>query len=215
MVSDTEVVIEYLRKTYGKQKILLIGHSWGSVLGLQVAERHPEWLYAYVGVGQLINAQQNELEGYDFALSEARAHGNADAVKELEEIAPYPGDVAALSFGKIGVQRKWLMYYGGLAWGRNARPSTAALNDGAAASHAFALCIVRGSDTESRSANETLAERFGPTTWLRRKCRPAAPKMRMAATAASHLPCGGERRDEAFTLIVGTGSGATGWNRFK
>jgi proline iminopeptidase len=118
MVSDTEVVIEYLKKTYGKQKILLIGHSWGSVLGVQIAERHPEWLYAYIGVGQLINTQKNEREGYDFALSEARAHGNAAAVKELEAIAPYPGDVASMSFDKIGVQRKWLMYYGGLAWGR-------------------------------------------------------------------------------------------------
>ena len=118
MVSDTEVVIEYLRRTYGKQKIFLLGHSWGSVLGLEVAQQHPEWLYAYVGVGQLINMQRNEQEGYDFALSEARAHGNAEAVKELEGIAPYPGDLATMSFDKIGQQRKWLMYYGGLAWGR-------------------------------------------------------------------------------------------------
>lgn len=118
MVSDTETVIEYLRRTYGKQKIFLLGHSWGSVLGLEVAQRHPEWLYAYIGVGQLINMQRNEQEGYSFALSEARAHGNTEAVKELEGIAPYPGDVATMSFDKIGLQRKWLMYYGGLAWGR-------------------------------------------------------------------------------------------------
>ena len=118
MVSDTEAVIEYLQRTYGKQKIFLLGHSWGSVLGLEVAQQHPEWLYAYVGVGQLINMQRNEQEGYSFALSEAQAHGNTEAVKELEGIAPYPGDAATMSFDKIGLQRKWLMYYGGLAWGR-------------------------------------------------------------------------------------------------
>lgn len=118
MVSDAEVVIEYLRRSYGKHKIFLLGHSWGSVMGVQVAERHPDWLYAYVGVGQLINTQRNEVEGYAFALAEAKSHGDADAVKELEGIAPYPGDVATLSFDKIGVQRKWLMHYGGLAWGR-------------------------------------------------------------------------------------------------
>ncbi len=119
MVSDTEVVIEYLRQTYGKQKIFLMGHSWGTVLGVQVAQRHPEWLYAYVGVGQLINTQLNEAEGYDFALTEARAHNNAEAVEDLTSIAPYPGDPVTLSFDKIGKQRKWLIYYGGLAWGRS------------------------------------------------------------------------------------------------
>jgi pimeloyl-ACP methyl ester carboxylesterase len=118
MVSDTEQVIAYLRRTYGKQKIILVGHSWGSVLGVTIAQRHPEWLYAYVGVGQLINSERNEHEGYDFALSEAKVHSNAEAVKELEAIAPYPGDAATLSVEKIGAQRKWLMYYGGLAWGR-------------------------------------------------------------------------------------------------
>jgi pimeloyl-ACP methyl ester carboxylesterase len=117
MVSDTEVVIEYLRQTYGKQKIVLLGHSWGSVLGVLVAERHPDWLYAYVGVGR-INTQRNEEEGYSFALAEAKSQGNAEAVKELDGIASYPGNVATLSFDKIGVQRKCLMYYGGLAWGR-------------------------------------------------------------------------------------------------
>ena len=118
MVSDTEQVIEYLRNTYGKRKIILLGHSWGSVLGVTVAQRHPDWLYAYVGVGQLINTIQNEREGYDFAMSEAKVHNNAEAIKDLEAIAPYPGDTATLSLQKIGAQRKWLMYYGGLAWGR-------------------------------------------------------------------------------------------------
>ena len=118
MVSDTEIVIQYLLKTYSKQKLFLLGHSWGTVLGIEVAERHPEWLYAYVGVGQLINTHRNEVEGYDFALTEAKAPNNAEAIKDLEGIAPYPGDAKSLSFDKIGVQRKWLMFYGGLTWGR-------------------------------------------------------------------------------------------------
>lgn len=118
MVSDTEAVIQYLRQTYGRQKLFLVAHSWGTVLGVEVAQRHPEWLYAYVGVGQLVNTRFNEEEGYRFALEEAKANRNAEAVKELEAIAPYPGDVKTLSFDKIGVQRKWLMYFGGLAWGR-------------------------------------------------------------------------------------------------
>jgi pimeloyl-ACP methyl ester carboxylesterase len=117
MTSDTEEVIQYLLKNLGKKKIFLLGHSWGSVLGLAVAQRHPEWLYAYLGVGQMINTQRSEEDGYRFALDEARSHHNTEAEKELLSIAPYPG-AAELTFVRIGVQRKWLMFYGGLTYGR-------------------------------------------------------------------------------------------------
>jgi pimeloyl-ACP methyl ester carboxylesterase len=118
MLSDTERVIEYLRQTYAKQKIILVGHSWGTVLGVMIAQKHPEWLYAYVGVGQWVNTLKSEREGYAFVLSEAKAHNNAEAVRNLEALAPYPGDPATFTLDKVNAQRKWLSYYGGLAWGR-------------------------------------------------------------------------------------------------
>ena len=118
MVSDTETVIEYLRSTYGKQKIFLLGHSWGSVLGMTVAKEHPQWLYAYVGVGQMINTVKSEAEGYQWALAQAKAENNAEAVKELTAISPYPGSLSSITFEKVDAERKWTMYYGGLAWGR-------------------------------------------------------------------------------------------------
>jgi proline iminopeptidase len=55
MVADTEEMIRWARNELGKEKIFIIGHSWGSYLGLEVAKRHPDWLYAYIGVGQLTN----------------------------------------------------------------------------------------------------------------------------------------------------------------
>ena len=118
MVSDTEQIIQYLRRAYGKQKIILLGHSWGTVLGVMIAQKHPEWLYAYVGVGQWVNTQRSEREGYDFVLSQARTQHNSAAVKELEALAPYPGDGAAFTLDKVNTERKWVMFYGGLAWGR-------------------------------------------------------------------------------------------------
>src|SRR5580698_2152938 len=55
MTSDAEEVVRYLMKRYDKKKIFLLGHSWGSALGVQLAQRHPEWFYAYIGVGQVVN----------------------------------------------------------------------------------------------------------------------------------------------------------------
>lgn len=117
MTDDAAQVVEYLRQHYNKRKIFLMGHSWGTVLGMKLAQRHPDWFYAYIGVGQVVNVIKNEAAGYNFALSEARAHHNVEAMKELESIAPYPGTTVP-SIQHIGVRSKWEMYYGGLAFGR-------------------------------------------------------------------------------------------------
>ncbi|HET6434419.1 MAG TPA: alpha/beta fold hydrolase [Xanthomonadaceae bacterium] len=117
MTDDAEALVRYLRATYGKQRIFVLGHSWGSVLGVALAQRRPEWLYAYVGVGQIVDFRENERRGYAWTLERARADGNAEAVRELEALAPYPGD-DPLTIERIGAQRRWLMHYGGLAWGR-------------------------------------------------------------------------------------------------
>jgi pimeloyl-ACP methyl ester carboxylesterase len=116
MSSDANEVVRYLRDRFHKQKIFVMGHSWGTVLGTAVAREHPEWLYAYIGVGQVVNIERSETLGFEFALKSAKAAGNAQAVKDLESLAPYPGTVMALD--RVGRERKWLEYYGGLTWNR-------------------------------------------------------------------------------------------------
>jgi pimeloyl-ACP methyl ester carboxylesterase len=118
MTADAEEVVSYLRRTYHKKKIFLLGHSWGSVLGVRLAQAHPDWFYAYIGVGQVANFRESEADGYRFALREAKAHDNQEALRDLAAIAPYPPTDKPLDLALIDKQRKWLEYYGGLAWGR-------------------------------------------------------------------------------------------------
>jgi proline iminopeptidase len=82
-----------------------LGHSWGSVLGLWLAHEHPELIYAYVGVGQVVNMEQNEEVAYQDALKQARTHSNEQAVKDLESIAPYPPP--DFDFSKGAIARMW------------------------------------------------------------------------------------------------------------
>lgn len=118
IVRDAEVVIRHLMATYGKRKVFVLGHSWGSVVGVELARRRPEWLHAYIGAGQIADMRASEAQGYAWALAQARAEGNARAVRELEALAPYPGAPGQLTIERIGAQRTWVMHYGGLAWGR-------------------------------------------------------------------------------------------------
>jgi proline iminopeptidase len=114
MIADTEEVAAWARKEFGKEKIFVLGHSWGSFLGLQLAERHPEWLYAYIGVGQLIDGPESERQGWRFAMNAARDAGNAEAVRELKAIAPYGARGQTIPIKDIYVERKWVGYYGGV-----------------------------------------------------------------------------------------------------
>jgi pimeloyl-ACP methyl ester carboxylesterase len=117
MTDDAAQVVQYLRQHYGKQKIFLLGHSWGTVLGTRLARQHPDWFHAYIGVGQVVNVRRNEEIGFAFALRAARADHNPQAVRELEALMPYPGTVP-MTLQRIGTRSKWETYYGGLTHGR-------------------------------------------------------------------------------------------------
>ena len=45
IVQDAEELVGYLRRTYGSKKIFALDHSWGTIIGLKLAERRPDWLY--------------------------------------------------------------------------------------------------------------------------------------------------------------------------
>lgn len=115
---DAEEVVQYLRAKYHKDKIFVLGHSWGSVVGLQLAHRHPEWLHAYVGMGQVISGPENERVSYRMTLQAAEANHNTEAINDLKSIAPYPNADGTLPLEKIGKERTWSVNYGGLSWGR-------------------------------------------------------------------------------------------------
>lgn len=126
MQADAEELVDYLRKTYGKRKIFVMGHSFGSVLGMRVALHRPDALYAYVGVGQMINAQKNETQSWLMARAAAVQAHNTVAVRELDALAPYPGQPGTpLSLERIGAERKWVVAFGGMRYGRTTDPEEA------------------------------------------------------------------------------------------
>lgn len=51
-ISDTRELVDVLRQRFHKQKVYLVGFSYGSYLGMLAAQRFPELFHAYVGVGQ-------------------------------------------------------------------------------------------------------------------------------------------------------------------
>lgn len=112
MVHDAEEVVLYLRRRLGQGRIVVVGHSWGTVLGVNLVSRRPEWISAYVGVGQVVAMQENERASYAFAKEEARRRGDMDTLGMLEALSPYPG--VPFNIPAIIKQREVIRRYGGM-----------------------------------------------------------------------------------------------------
>ncbi|HEU4540914.1 MAG TPA: alpha/beta fold hydrolase [Jiangellaceae bacterium] len=84
-VADTLAVTDYLRERFGQDKIYLLGHSWGSFIGIQAAQRAPERFHAYIGMAQMAHQLKSETLAYDYMLREYKHRGDEKMVQALEE----------------------------------------------------------------------------------------------------------------------------------
>lgn len=114
MVADAAEMVSWIRKEFGKKKIFLLGHSWGSYVGLALARLRPQWFYAYIGVGQITDGPESERRGWRFAMDAARRTHNEQAIRELQAIAPYAVKGKPVSLKNLPVERKWLGAFGGV-----------------------------------------------------------------------------------------------------
>lgn len=117
-VSDTIELSEILCRRFHQDKIFVLGHSWGSILGLLAAQKRPELFRAFIGVGQVSNIFRSELLAYQFALDAAKKQKHARAIRELEGIGspPFTGKDF---FRKYALEQQWITYFGGTFYGRN------------------------------------------------------------------------------------------------
>lgn len=59
-MQDGLEMTQFLCKYFNKEKITLLGHSWGSVFGANLALKYPEYYTAFIGTGQLVDMVKNE-----------------------------------------------------------------------------------------------------------------------------------------------------------
>ena len=113
LVEDANEVVNYLCKEFNKEKIFVIGGSWGSLLGIRLAYAHPEHLAAFVGFGQFVDGAKNENISYQFTLDQAKAAGDEETVRKLESVGPPIKGMYKGGFNGMMVQRNAMMKYGG------------------------------------------------------------------------------------------------------
>ncbi len=116
LIEDLKETIEYVRKKYANKKLILLGHSWGSVLGMEYIKKYSNTVDAYVGMGQVINFKLGEQVAFEHCYNLASTIDK----EKLLKIGDYPNSLTIKNinekcpkFRKIQVKYKLIGYSGG------------------------------------------------------------------------------------------------------
>ena len=107
MISDGIELATFVRRHLHTKRVILVGHSWGSFLGVQIVKRRPDLFDAFVGIGQVVSWREVVESQYQYVLERARAEPNPAAVKQLETLGIPPQD----NFDQYLVLRRQLNRY--------------------------------------------------------------------------------------------------------
>lgn len=117
MTADGVALIEQLLAQLHQPKLFLIGHSWGSIIGLRIASRRPDLLFGYIGAGQWVDGQRSLAATALEVEALARADGNNSVADLLGRINRDP----ALLGSNAAQISAYAAYYGGMIYDPAAR----------------------------------------------------------------------------------------------
>ncbi len=89
MLNDAVEVIDYLRSRFKREKIIILGHSWGTILGATLARLYPEKLIAYISTGTVVNCRKDYKLIIDQLEKVYKARGDKKNLKYLDTLRPY------------------------------------------------------------------------------------------------------------------------------
>lgn len=96
--SDLIELTNMLRERFNEEKIYLVGHSWGTIIGVRAAQARPDLFHAYIGTSQMVDVLETDQLIYDMIMDHSRETGDVAFVQTLEKQGKPP------YFGKSPIQ---------------------------------------------------------------------------------------------------------------
>jgi len=109
LVEDLLSLTDYILERFNQEKVLLVGHSFGTYIGMKAIDKSPEKYYGYIGIGQVADVVQSELDSLEFTLEQAKQEGNSDDIEKLMLLQPL------IEKGEVRTPRNLVRKYGGAA----------------------------------------------------------------------------------------------------
>jgi pimeloyl-ACP methyl ester carboxylesterase len=113
LVADTVELTEYLTERFSQRQLIVVGHSWGSILGLMAVQRRPDLYSAFVSTGLIADFAAGQQAAYRYLLAESQRRNNDKALTELTALGgpPYPGTDGMAKWGRCA---RWLGEFGAI-----------------------------------------------------------------------------------------------------
>jgi len=89
-LQDAHELTQHLKERFGQERIYLLGHSWGTQLGIRLAARHPEDYWAYIGVSQLVDQGRSTEVAHAWLANRLRGERRSRDLARLEALGPPP-----------------------------------------------------------------------------------------------------------------------------
>ena len=102
-VSDIIELTEMLRARFDEDKIYLLGHSWGTIIGVRAVQQRPDLFHAYIGTGQMVNVRETDQTVYRMLLENAQETGDTGFIEQIQAQGepPYFGKNPVSRYAKI------------------------------------------------------------------------------------------------------------------
>ena len=104
LIEDLRDLVGYVKEEYPNTKIVLLAHSYGTVIGTQFIIKYPKVVDAYVGYGQIINFLEGEAYGYKKMIELAETAQEESVIKKLSSIGDYPYKIPEKKLLKAGTK---------------------------------------------------------------------------------------------------------------
>jgi len=85
-VEDAHVVTQFLKQQYHRNKIFVVGHSWGSLIGVMLVQKYPQDYAAYIGMGQMVNPGKSEMLAKNYVVRQAALRKDTATLAALANI---------------------------------------------------------------------------------------------------------------------------------
>lgn len=79
--ADLDELVDYITDRFNTDKVIIVGHSYGTMLGSKYTLEHPDKVAAYIGVGQFVDIE-SDIYSYENALEIAKSKGDDTAALE-------------------------------------------------------------------------------------------------------------------------------------
>jgi len=109
LVDDLIALTDYVSTSLGQEKVLLIGHSYGTYIGMKAAARAPDKFTAYIGIGQVADPKVSEIDSLNYTIEQAKLAGHVKDTKLLESLRD------PIERGEALTPRDQVRKYGGAA----------------------------------------------------------------------------------------------------